>query len=77
MINKVERSILASLYRANRFISITQLAERLNYSWITIKNYIERLEKRKVVIVRRSVRRTYVRIDPEYRARLDSKRRYY
>jgi biotin operon repressor len=77
MVNKVEINILADLYRANRFVSVTQLAMRLGYSWITINKYVWRLKKKGVVITDKTPRRTYVAIDPEYRARLNKKRRYY
>ncbi|MEN7982610.1 MAG: hypothetical protein ABFQ65_04130 [Nanoarchaeota archaeon] len=77
MITKAQRVILASLYRARRPVSMSQLVSRTGYAWNTIKNNVKVLEDRGVVIVKRSTRRSYVIIDPNYKARLDVKRRRY
>jgi len=50
--NKHERAILQTLHIERRPMTIKELAEETDISWVTIKNYLRKLEQRKYIIRR-------------------------
>jgi DNA-binding IclR family transcriptional regulator len=49
--HKQERAILRALYRERRPMSIREIAEKAEMSWITARKYLKRLIKRKIVLL--------------------------
>ena len=50
-LNKQEKLILQTLYRARRFMSIKEIAEKAGMSWVTAKKYLKSLEDKKWIVV--------------------------
>jgi len=62
--------ILADLFRAKRPLSIKRIAERNGLAWKTANDNIKRLETRKAVKCKRSIRKTSCQITKEARREL-------
>lgn len=75
-VDKVDKTIFASLAKANRPLSIMQIAYRTGYSWITVNIHVEKMKKWGTLKVNKSIRRTYVSIDPYYLKKLRERRGY-
>jgi len=65
-IDRVDREIFASIFRARRPLSIRQLVYRIGYSWATINRHVSKLEGVGILEVRRTVRRSWVSIERSY-----------
>lgn len=73
-VDKIDKLIFATLARANRQLSISQIADRTDLTWNTAKNHVLKMEKWKTLIVKRSVRRSYVSISQTYLRKLRARK---
>ena len=44
--NRQEREILRVLYESRKPMSVREIAEKADMSWVTVKKYLKKLEKR-------------------------------
>jgi predicted transcriptional regulator len=65
-INGLDSRIFATLFKAQRPLAIKQIAKRLNISWSTAKIHIEKMIKLDVLIVKKTIRKSSVQINPKF-----------
>lgn len=66
-LKKTSIQILGDLWRANRFLSLSQIAERNNIGWKTANENTKKLEARGLVDSKKSIRRKYFKIKKSFR----------
>lgn len=76
-VDKIDKLIFATLARANRPLSISQIADRTGLTWNTTNIHVLKMERWKTLVVKRSIRRSYVSISQTYLKKLRARKRYY
>jgi DNA-binding transcriptional regulator GbsR (MarR family) len=76
-VDKIDKLIFATLARANRPLSISQIADRTSLTWNTVNIHVTKMERWKTLVVKRSIRRSYVSISQTYLSKLRARRGYY
>lgn len=74
-ITKLDKDIVASLYRAKRPLPVKKIAERVNISWPTADIHIKKLKKFKVLDFKKTPRKTSVFIDPLFMDTIKKKKK--
>lgn len=65
-ITGLDSRIFASLAKAQRPLSVKQLAERVNITWPTANKHIQKLIKLNVLIIEKTIRKNRIQINPKF-----------
>ena len=65
-ITRRDREVFQSLILARRPLCLLALADRTGMSWTTVRAIVARLESFGIVLVVKSSRKTFVRVDPAF-----------
>jgi len=65
-IKNYDSQIFSTLYRAKRPLAVKKIADRVGISWPTANLYVNRLNKMKVVRIKKTVRLKKVEIRPDF-----------